>query len=219
MIVLIKELSKNFIQGSKTLQILKSINLEINQGETVAITGQSGSGKTTLLSLLCGLDLPHHGDIQIDGEVISQMNEQERTLFRGRNLGIVFQQFHLMPHLTALENVALPLEINGRSNAQKKAEDALAKVGLLERLQHFPEQLSGGEKQRVAIARAMVTTPRLLIADEPSGNLDNETGEMVMNLLFELVAKEKITLLLVTHDPVLAARCSRQLRLKNGELI
>jgi putative ABC transport system ATP-binding protein len=212
-------LAKFYEQGNSRIQILKDLNLNVKKGETLAILGRSGSGKSTLLSLLAGLDRPNEGQIKIYEQDINQLSESEITRFRGQNLGIIFQQFHLMGSLTALENVSLPLEILGKKDAKKLAELALERVGLKERSHHLPHQLSGGECQRVAIARAFVVEPKLLLADEPSGNLDSETGQNVMNLLFEAVAERKMTLILVTHDQNLANRCHRQLFLDQGHLI
>jgi putative ABC transport system ATP-binding protein len=184
----------------------------------VAIVGQSGSGKSTLLSMLAGLDQPTQGSIIVDGQDLSRLNQNELTRFRGRSIGIIFQQFHLMRSLTALENVLLPLDILGLPNAEARAMDALQLMGLGARAKHLPQQLSGGECQRVAIARAFVVEPRILLADEPSGNLDTATGEKVMNLLFDAVAQRGMTLILVTHDMQLASRCKNRLPLVQGQL-
>jgi putative ABC transport system ATP-binding protein len=184
----------------------------------MAILGRSGSGKSTLLSLLAGLDQPDAGQILCAGTDITKLAEKPLALFRGKTMGIVFQQYHLISHLTALENVSLPLEILKEHDCQARAIQAIEKVGLEDRLGHFPHQLSGGEKQRVALARAMVTNPRIILADEPSGNLDTSTGEKVMDLLFNLVEDIGTTLVLVTHNEELAARCHEQTRLGNGQL-
>ncbi|MFN7729774.1 MAG: ABC transporter ATP-binding protein [Bdellovibrio sp.] len=210
------DVKKNYLQGSEKIQVLKGVNFEVREGEVVAILGQSGSGKTTLLSLLAGLDTPGSGLIKMDDHVFSQMLEDEKTIFRGKKIGIVFQSYHLVPHLTAVENVMLPLDILGESDTQGKAERLLEQVGLAHRATHFPSQLSGGESQRTALARALVTKPALLLADEPSGHLDQETGLKVMDLFFDVVRKNKITTILVTHDPGLAKRCDRQLVLRAG---
>jgi putative ABC transport system ATP-binding protein len=210
------DLKKTYLQGSEKIQVLKGVNFNVQEGEVVAILGQSGSGKTTLLSLLAGLDVPGSGLIKMDEHAFSQMLEDEKTIFRGKKIGIVFQSYHLVPHLTAVENVMLPLDILGESDAQGKAERLLEQVGLGHRASHFPSQLSGGESQRTALARALVTKPALLLADEPSGHLDQETGLKVMDLFFDVVRKNKITTILVTHDPVLAKRCDRQLVLRAG---
>lgn len=214
----VQNLSKTYQQGGARIDVLQDLSLAMAEGETVAVLGQSGSGKSTLLSLLAGLDLPDRGAIEVDRQDIVRMSEVELAAFRAKNLGIVFQQFHLMSNLTALENVALPLEITDTPKALTKAAQVLAQVGLEARASHFPHQLSGGERQRVAMARAMVTAPRLLLADEPSGNLDAKTGEQVMQQLFDLVGRRKMTMILVTHNEALARRCGRQLRLENGKL-
>ena len=202
-----------------TLGILKGISLEINPGEAVAVVGASGSGKSTLLGLLAGLDLPSAGRIRIDGTEISALDEDARARLRGECVGFVFQSFQLLPGLTALENVMLPLEIRGERAAAERSRGFLARVGLGERLGHYPRQLSGGEQQRVAIARAFATLPRLLFADEPTGNLDAATGARIIDLLFGLRAEQGVTLVLVTHDERLAARCDRRLLLDGGRLV
>jgi putative ABC transport system ATP-binding protein len=191
---------------------------EIKSGEIVAVVGQSGSGKSTLLSLLAGLDRPEEGHIIIRGQDIVSLSEQQMTSFRAKNIGIVFQHFHLMPHLTALENVMLPLEILGEEQIEARAREILGLMGLGHREEHFPSQLSGGESQRVAIARALVVQPQFLLADEPSGSLDSETGEKVMDVFFDVVRQKKMTTVLVTHSEPLARRCDRILTLKNGLL-
>ncbi|MBX2995186.1 MAG: ABC transporter ATP-binding protein [Bdellovibrionaceae bacterium] len=210
------DIKKTYQQGSEKIQVLKGVNFNVREGEVVAILGQSGSGKTTLLSLLAGLDLPGSGEIRMDGQIFSQMLEDEKTIFRGKKIGIVFQSYHLVPHLTALENVMLPLDILGEADPAEKAKALLEQVGLGHRSTHFPSQLSGGECQRTALARALVTKPALLLADEPSGHLDSETGQKVMDLFFDVVRKNKTTTILVTHDAALAKRCDRQLVLKAG---
>lgn len=212
MILEINKLSKNFTQGDNSIHVLKDLDLTLEVGETLAILGPSGSGKSTLLSLIAGLDNPSSGQIKIAGSDLSIMNERELTRFRGENLGIIFQQFYLFSHLTALENIALPLELTGDPMAEEKAKAALHSVGLSHRATHYPSQLSGGENQRVAFARAFVVEPKLLLADEPSGSLDTKTGDQVMNLLFALVKDKKTTLILVTHNEELALRCQKQLR-------
>jgi putative ABC transport system ATP-binding protein len=200
------------------LRILKGIDLEIKAAETVAIVGASGSGKSTLLGLLAGLDLPTRGRVLIDGTDLGGLDEDERAALRGRLVGFVFQSFQLLPGLTALENVMLPIEIRGETDgAETLAKDYLDRVGLGERLHHYPRQLSGGEQQRVAIARAFASGPKLLFADEPTGNLDTETGSRVIDLLFRLNEDSDATLVLVTHDERLAARCDRRLRMVAGE--
>jgi putative ABC transport system ATP-binding protein len=213
MIVNISGLEKSFKQGSDKISVIKNFNLSIEPGQTLAILGPSGSGKSTLLSLLAGLDQPDSGQIEIVGENLTQLSEEQLTLFRAKNLGIVFQQYHLFAHLTALENVMLALEILGYPSPETEAKAALTAVGLQHRTHHFPHQLSGGENQRVAIARAFAIKPKLLLADEPSGSLDSKTGEQVMDLLFSLVKEKQTTLVLVTHNEELAQRCQRQLRM------
>ena len=217
MILEISGLYKSFPHaGTGQIDVLKNLNLEVQEGETVAVVGQSGSGKSTLLSLLAGLDRQTYGSLRLRDQQISEMSEAKLTQFRAENIGIIFQQFYLMPHLTALENVSLPLEMFGHEDSQVRAQEALQHVGLAEREKHFPHQLSGGESQRVAIARAVVIRPSILLADEPTGNLDNATGVQVANLLFDLVNTTGMTLLLVTHNTELAQRCSRQLTLYSG---
>ena len=195
------------------------MSFEIAAGEAVAILGASGSGKTTLLGLLAGLDVPSAGQVLIDGVDLAALDEDGRASLRRRMVGFVFQSFQLLPALTALENVMLPMELAGSSSARESALGLLTRVGLAERLDHYPRQLSGGEQQRVAIARAFAGPPRLLFADEPTGNLDSATGEEIVNLMFDLNRERDTTLLLVTHDERLAARCGRRLRLKAGRLL
>ena len=217
MLLEINQLYKSFPQADHAqIDVLKNINLEIHEGETVAVVGQSGSGKSTLLSLMAGLDRQTTGSLRLRDEEISEMSEEKLTQFRAENIGIIFQQFYLMPHLTALENVSLPLEMFGYEDYLNRAKETLQQVGLSDREQHFPHQLSGGESQRVAIARAVVGRPSILLADEPTGNLDNETGVQVANLLFDLVKTTGMTMLLVTHNTEMAKRCSRQLTLQFG---
>ena len=217
MLLEINQLYKSFPQADHgQIDVLKNINLEIHEGETVAVVGQSGSGKSTLLSLMAGLDRQTTGSLRLRDKEISEMSEVKLTQFRAENIGIIFQQFYLMPHLTALENVSLPLEMFGYEDYLNRAKEALQQVGLSDREQHFPHQLSGGESQRVAIARAVVARPSILLADEPTGNLDNETGVQVANLLFDLVKTTGMTMLLVTHNTEMAKRCSRQLTLQFG---
>ena len=201
------------------LTILDGVSFSIAPGEAVAVVGASGSGKSTLLSLLAGLDQPSEGSVGLDGVTLSGLNEDGRARLRGEKIGFVFQSFQLLPALTALENVMLPLELRGDRDAATPAQRILERVGLAERLQHYPRQLSGGEQQRVALARAFVTAPALLFADEPTGNLDTDTGRAVIDLLFELNAQTGTTLVLVTHDERLAERCSRVLRLAGGKLV
>jgi len=201
------------------IRLFRDLSVRINRGETVAILGASGSGKSTLLGLLAGLDTPTEGRILVGETDITALNEDQRAVLRGRELGFVFQAFHLLTGLTALENVMLPLELAGRPDPASAALEALGKVGLGDRTGHYPQQLSGGEQQRVAIARAFVSRPRLLLADEPTGNLDRTTGGKVTDLLFELNAAGSTTLVLVTHDPALASRCQRVLTLDDGQLV
>lgn len=221
MILEVSKLFKNFetAAGTETVEVLKDLNMSMEEGETVAILGQSGSGKSTLLTLLAGLDSPSSGEILLNGKNMQALNEEELSKFRALNIGIIFQQFHLMSHLTALENVSLPLDLFKDDDSTAKAKEALEQVGLGHRIDHFPHQLSGGECQRVAIARAMVVRPSILLADEPTGNLDNSTGELISDMIFELVAKHNMTLLFVTHNEQLALRCGRQLRLQGGKFI
>ena len=203
------------------LVILHDISFQIKQGESVAIIGASGSGKSTLLSLLAGLDLPTTGQIDLMGQNLNLLDEDGRARLRGKSIGFVFQSFQLLPHLTALENVMLPLEIAGCSQAEARqaAVHWLEKVGLAQRANHFPKTLSGGEQQRVALARAFINQPAILFADEPTGSLDEVSGDRVIELLFELNRENSSTLVLVTHDPALAARCGRQLSLQGGRLV
>jgi putative ABC transport system ATP-binding protein len=217
--VSVRNLKKSFGHGEGKVEVLKNINLEIFSGETVALTGKSGSGKSTLLSLLSGLDAPNEGDIFIDGENLPQMPEKELTRFRACRMGIIFQQFHLVSTLTAYENVLLPLELMKHPKARIRALELLESVGLSHRSKHLPSELSGGECQRVALARALAISPSILFADEPSGNLDEETGGKVMDLLFRMVETTKTTLILVTHDTDLAQRCSRVVHLEHGSLL
>jgi putative ABC transport system ATP-binding protein len=201
------------------VNILRGIDLDVVAGETIAILGPSGSGKTSLLMLLAGLERASSGTIEVAGQNLSALDEDARARFRLATLGIVFQSFHLIPSMTALQNVAVPLELARQANAEAVAAEALARVGLAHRLNHLPSELSGGEQQRVALARAFAPSPRLLLADEPTGNLDVETGQMVMDLLFTLCAENRTTLLLITHDPALAARCGRTFTLRNGAIL
>ncbi len=212
-------LTKQVDTGDQKLTILQNINLEVNAGEAVAIIGASGSGKSTLLGLLAGLDVPTSGKVHLDGIDIFTLDEDNRAALRGRMLGFVFQSFQLLSALTALENVMLPLELSGINDAQITARKLLERTGLAMRLNHYPKQLSGGEQQRVAIARAFATQPKLLLADEPTGNLDSATGIQIIELMFELNREHGTTLVLVTHDEALSKRCSRQIRLANGKLI
>jgi putative ABC transport system ATP-binding protein len=204
--------------GRRELVILQDIALRVMPGEAVAIVGASGSGKSTLLGLLAGLDTPTRGEVRIDGVDLFGLDEDGRAALRARRVGFVFQSFQLLPALNAIENVMLPLELAGETRAEPLARAMLERVGLGERLRHYPKHLSGGEQQRVALARAFVTEPKLLFADEPTGNLDAETGAAVIELMFELNAERGTTLVLVTHDEAIAGRCSRQIRLAAGRI-
>lgn len=214
----LKEVKKGFRQGETEIQVLKGLNVVIEEGQVVSVVGQSGSGKSTLLSILAGLERSDSGEIIVDKINLAPLSEQEMTLFRAQNIAVVFQQYHLIAHLTALENVMLALEILKIDDAKSKAEQALKELGLGHRLDHFPSQLSGGECQRVAIARALVVKPKILLADEPSGNLDTHTGDKVMDVFFDVVRKHNITTILVTHSEALAKKCQRTLRLDEGQL-
>lgn len=216
MSLVIKNLKKSYQQANETLTILNQLNMEVKTSEVVAVVGASGSGKSTFLSLVAGLDIFDDGDIQIDNQSLKNLNQKQMTHFRGENVGIIFQQFHLVPHLTAYENIALPLEILGRDFNDQDILTALKNVGLQHRATHKPSELSGGECQRLALARGLITKPRLLLADEPSGSLDSETGVKVMQLFFDQVRATKTTTVLVTHDNELAKRCDRIFVLKNG---
>ena len=212
-------LEKRVISSDGSLTILHDICFEISRGETVAITGASGSGKSTLLGLLAGLDLPTSGEILLMGQNLHSLNEDGRALLRAKHVSFVFQSFQLLSHLTALENVLLPAQMAGHKDADVEARKWLERVGLQERLNHFPKTLSGGEQQRVALARAFITKPDILFADEPTGSLDEGSGERVIELLFELNRAIGSTLILVTHDAALAGRCQRQLHLQGGRLV
>lgn len=214
-----ENLQKRVPMAGAELEILKGINLEIKSGESVAIVGASGSGKSTLLGLLAGLDEASDGRVLIGDTDLGQLDEDGRALFRGREIGFVFQSFQLLPALTALENVMLPLELKGQSDARSQAEHFLQRVELTERMAHYPRQMSGGEQQRVAIARAFAASPTILFADEPTGNLDTRTGSHIVDLLFELNREQGTTLILVTHDKALAERCERQFELSAGALV
>jgi putative ABC transport system ATP-binding protein len=212
-------IGKTVKSGDRDLVILRDIDLAVMPGEAVAILGASGSGKSTLLALLAGLDTPTAGSVLLEGADLFALDEDARAELRGRAVGFVFQSFQLLPSLTALENVMLPLELAGRDDAQAGAREILARVGLGERLHHYPKHLSGGEQQRVALARAFVVRPKLLLADEPTGSLDAESGEAVIALLFELNREAGTTLVLVTHDEQLARRCQRAVRLAAGRIV
>jgi putative ABC transport system ATP-binding protein len=214
-----ESVSKQVISPEGGLTILSDVSLHIARGESVAIVGASGAGKSTLLALLAGLDLPSSGSVYLDGHSLTELDEDGRAAVRAEKAGFVFQSFHLVPSLNALENVMLPLELGSVPDARAKAADILGQVGLMDRLRHYPAQLSGGEKQRVAIARAFVTEPAVLFADEPTGNLDSKTGDHIMQLMFDLNRNSSTTLILVTHDASLAARCDREIGLEAGQLV
>ncbi len=215
----VHNLGKTVTTSNGPLTILSSVDLRINQAESVAIMGSSGSGKSTLLGLLAGLDVATSGTIELFGQSITELNEDSRAALRSQAIGFVFQSFQLLPHLTALENVMLPLELLGDQQAKVLAADLLARVGLAHRLTHTPHQLSGGEQQRVALARAFITRPKILFADEPTGNLDSATGEQIIDLLFALNKENQTTLVLVTHDQQLADRCQRVIELSAGCIV
>jgi putative ABC transport system ATP-binding protein len=214
-----RRLTKEYASGTSALAVLRDVSFTIPQGAFVAIVGPSGSGKTTLLGLHAGLDTPSGGSVILDGADLGRMTEDERALLRGEKVGFIFQSFQLIPTLTALENVQVPLELRGDAGAAARARDLLARVGLRERYDHFPTQLSGGEQQRVAIARAFANRPRILFADEPTGNLDAATGARIVELLEELNRESGATVVIVTHDLALAARAGRQIRLADGVVV
>ncbi len=214
----VSNLKKSYSSGSGSLTVLDDISFSIEEGETFAIVGPSGSGKTTLLGLSAGLDRPDSGNIELCGVEISTLNEDERALLRNRKVGFIFQDFQLLPTLTAQENVAVPLELQGAKNAVEKAKILLEKVGLSDRMHHYPSQLSGGEQQRVALARAFSNTPSILFADEPTGELDEVTGQKIIQLLFDLNKEAGTTLVIITHDMELARKTQRILRLKGGKI-
>jgi putative ABC transport system ATP-binding protein len=205
-------------RGAARVHILKDIDLHIGAGEAVGLVGPSGSGKSTLLMVMAGLERPDTGAVAVAGSDLNRLDEDALARFRGRQVGIVFQSFHLIPTMTALENVAVPLELAAESEADARAERELIAVGLGDRLSHYPAQLSGGEQQRVALARALAPNPAILIADEPTGNLDETTGRQIIDLMFASHAERRTTLVLVTHDPVLAARCNRVVRMRSGHI-
>lgn len=217
-ILKVSALTKSVLLEDKTLELLQPINLSVYAGESIAIVGSSGSGKTTLLSILAGLDVPTEGQVYLKNYPLHQLNEEQRSQVRAEHVGFIFQQFLLVNSLTALENIMLPAELANLPDAKAKGLDLLAQVGLAERADHYPSQLSGGEQQRVAIARAFITHPDILFADEPTGNLDSKTGHHIEDLLFELNEKLGTTLVLVTHDAKLAARCQRQVEMDSGVL-
>ena len=218
-LIQVQNLTRRVPDSGRLLTILDDVSFTVQAGKTVAIIGASGSGKSTLLGLLAGLDLPSSGDVQVDGQSLFARDEEQRARWRAEEVGFVFQSFQLLPAMTALENVMLPLELAAHPRARQTAEALLARVGLAERAGHYPRTLSGGEQQRVALARAFAVSPRLLFADEPTGSLDHATGERVIDLLFEMNRDFGATLILVTHDPRLAARCGRRLEITRGRLI
>ena len=218
LLVALKNVDLTLGEGASKVHVLKKVSLNIHKGEVIGIVGPSGSGKSTLLMVLAGLEKVDSGEVLIGESDISKLNEDEAALFRGRNIGIVFQSFHLIPNMTALENTAVPLELAGDKNAFGRAREELEAVGLGHRLNHYPATLSGGEQQRVAIARALAPRPKIIIADEPTGNLDSATGQDIADLLFKRAEEYATTMVLVTHDNQLAARCARQIHVKNGEV-
>ena len=217
-VIRMKDVSLTLGEGATSVHVLKGVSLEVNAGEATGIVGPSGSGKSTLLMVLAGLERVDAGEVWIAGQRIDGRSEDEVAAFRGRNVGIVFQSFHLIPNMTALENVAVPLELAGHPDPFGVAQRELAAVGLAERVTHYPGELSGGEQQRVAIARSLAPEPAILIADEPTGNLDQATGRQIADLLFSKAEERGMTLVLVTHDPSLAARCTRQIAMRSGRI-
>lgn len=218
-ILKVSQLGKWYNSGSKQLTVLNDISFDVSAGATFSIVGPSGSGKTTLLGLCAGLDKANSGSVELCGEALENLDEDQRALLRNKEVGFIFQDFQLLPTLTALENVSVPLELQGSKEAKDRAIELLSKVGLADRVHHYPSQLSGGEQQRVALARAFSTKPSILFADEPTGNLDEETGEKVVKLLFELNKEAGTTLVIVTHDLELAKRTQQVLRLKGGKIL
>jgi putative ABC transport system ATP-binding protein len=218
-IISVEHVSKAVTDSTGTLDILRDIDFKLAERETVAIVGASGSGKSTLLSIIAGLDLPTHGTVRLAGQDLFALDEDERAALRAKKVGFVFQSFQLLGNLSALENVMLPLELDSRKDARRAASEMLARVGLGDRLKHYPKVLSGGEQQRVALARAFVLQPALLLADEPTGSLDFATGEKIMELMFALNREQGTTLVLVTHDQAIAARCDRRITIEAGRII
>jgi len=215
----INSLSKTYRSNAKDLTVLKDVNFTIGAGETVSIVGPSGSGKTTLLGLCAGLDQPTNGSVELFGSKLGDLDEDQRALLRNEHVGFIFQNFQLIPTLTALENVTIPLELKGAKNVKTKALELLERVGLKDRAKHYPNQLSGGEQQRVSLARAFSNAPKLLFADEPTGNLDGETGDKIEKLLFDLNKEKGTTLIIVTHDLELASKTDRVIKLKSGLVV
>ncbi len=218
-IVLLQDVRLHLSSAAGEVNILRGLELSIASGETVGVVGPSGSGKTTMMMIVGGLERASSGTVRVTGQDLSDLGEDELALFRRDNLGIVFQAFHLVPTMTALENVAVPLEFAGRQDAFERAAEVLDAVGLSHRVQHYPSQLSGGEQQRVALARAFGTEPKLLLADEPTGNLDSETGHTIIEIMFDLQRRQGATLILITHDPAIAKRCDRIVRLIDGRIV
>ena len=217
-ILSVKDVSKTYQSGNRRLTVLDQVNFDIQAGESIAIVGPSGSGKTTLLGLCAGLDSSSTGSVILNGNAFEKLSEDQRAAARSRDVGFIFQNFQLLPTLTALENVMVPLELKKRKDAKERALELLEKVGLKDRVTHYPTQLSGGEQQRVSIARAFANEPKILFADEPTGNLDTETGEMIEDLIFNLNREKGTTLILVTHDPELAKRTDRIINIKGGKI-
>ena len=215
----LKQLTLNYKNYNTSVEVIKGIDLKINSREKVAVVGKSGSGKTSLIMLMAGLEQPTSGEIIFDQQLISTLNEDQLADIRKKKIGIVFQSFYLIPNYTALENVSLILEINSIDNSKQKAEDLLIQFGLKDRLHHFPTQLSGGEQQRVAIARSMAVNPKLILADEPTGNLDSENSQMISNLLFEYANKNQSSFVLVTHDLKFAEKCDRIIKIEDGTIV
>ncbi len=217
-VIELKDVSLTLGEGASRVEVLKKVDLTVAAGQATGIVGPSGSGKSTLLMVLAGLEKVDSGSVRIAGELLEGKSEDQVAAFRGRNIGIVFQSFHLIPNMTALENVAVPLELAGHGDPFGVATRELEAVGLADRVTHYPGELSGGEQQRVAIARALAPSPRLLIADEPTGNLDQATGKQIADLMFSKAAERGMTLVLVTHDAALAARCARQVSMRSGRI-
>lgn len=215
----LKSLKKSYLQGSENIEIFQNLNFHLEEGEMVAIMGKSGSGKSTLLSLISGIIKPNSGEIVLNSVSYKDLNEEQINDFRATNIGFIFQNFHLVSYLNALENVMLPAKVCNIAHPKERAIELLTSVGLSHRLKHLPSELSGGEKQRVAIARSLIYNPKIILADEPSGNLDDETGNSVMDILFELVEKNRTTLILVTHSKDVASRCEKIYKLSSGNLV
>jgi|TARA_B100001094_G_C18083821_1_gene746666 putative ABC transport system ATP-binding protein len=215
----LKKITLNYKNYNTSVEVIKGIDLKINSGEKVAVVGKSGSGKTSLIMLMAGLERPSSGEIIFDKQLISTFNEDQLADIRKKKIGIVFQSFYLIPNYTALENVSLILEINSIDNSKQKAEDLLVQFGLKDRLHHFPTQLSGGEQQRVAIARSMAVKPKLILADEPTGNLDSENSQMISNLLFDYANKNQSSFVLVTHDLKFAEKCDHIIKIEDGTIV